>query len=100
VPDAGAVETEQAIKAAATAKVGQILLKQAASTVKKVSMELGGNAPFLIFDDANIGKAVAGALASKIPKCGSDLRLHKPILRAVHMTNLLRDWRMRQGSCQ
>lgn len=45
--------------------VGKILLRQSASTVKNVSMELGGNAPFIIFDGANIEAAVAGAMASK-----------------------------------
>lgn len=50
--------------------VGKILLKQAASTVKKVSMELGGNAPFLIFDDADIDRAVEGAIAAKYRNSG------------------------------
>ena len=45
--------------------VGKHLLRQSADTVKKVSMELGGNAPILIFDDADLDQAVAGALASK-----------------------------------
>jgi len=43
----------------------QILLRQAAGSVKRVSMELGGNAPFIVFDSANIDNAVAGAMASK-----------------------------------
>lgn len=50
--------------------VGKILLKQAASTVKKVSMELGGNAPFLIFDDADVDRAVEGAIAAKYRNSG------------------------------
>jgi len=50
--------------------VGKMLLKQCADTVKKVSMELGGNAPILIFDDANIDKAVKGAVASKYRNAG------------------------------
>lgn len=50
--------------------VGKILLKQAASTVKKVSMELGGNAPFLIFDDADIDRAVEGSIAAKYRNSG------------------------------
>jgi succinate-semialdehyde dehydrogenase / glutarate-semialdehyde dehydrogenase len=45
--------------------VGKILLKQCAGTVKKVSMELGGNAPFIVFDEADIVAAVEGAMASK-----------------------------------
>jgi len=50
--------------------VGKILLKQAADTVKKVSMELGGNAPFIVFDDADIDAAVEGAIASKFRNAG------------------------------
>ncbi|ESY64675.1 MULTISPECIES: NAD-dependent succinate-semialdehyde dehydrogenase [Mesorhizobium] len=50
--------------------VGKRLLKQAAETVKKVSMELGGNAPFLIFDDADLDRAVAGAIAAKFRNAG------------------------------
>ncbi len=50
--------------------VGKLLLRQCADTVKKVSMELGGNAPFIVFDDADIDKAVAGAIASKYRNAG------------------------------
>lgn len=50
--------------------VGKVLMKQAADTVKRVSMELGGNAPFLIFDDADLDKAVEGAIASKYRNSG------------------------------
>ncbi|CAM9407446.1 unnamed protein product [Scytosiphon promiscuus] len=45
--------------------VGKQLLKQAASTVKRTSMELGGNAPFVVFDDADLDRAVNGAMAAK-----------------------------------
>lgn len=45
--------------------VGKILLQQSASTVKKCSMELGGNAPFIVFDSADVDTAVTGAMASK-----------------------------------
>lgn len=51
-------------------EVGRILMGQAASTIKKVSLELGGNAPFIVFDDADIDQAVAGALASKFRNAG------------------------------
>ncbi len=51
-------------------EVGRILLRQSADTVKKVSMELGGNAPFLVFDDADLDAAVEGALASKYRNAG------------------------------
>jgi succinate-semialdehyde dehydrogenase / glutarate-semialdehyde dehydrogenase len=40
--------------------VGKLLMRQAAGTMKKISLELGGNAPFIIFDDADINQAVAG----------------------------------------
>ncbi|QFR33603.1 NAD-dependent succinate-semialdehyde dehydrogenase [Ancylobacter sp. TS-1] len=50
--------------------IGKILMKQAADTVKRVSMELGGNAPFLVFDDADLDKAVEGAIASKYRNSG------------------------------
>lgn len=50
--------------------VGKILISQCASTVKKVSMELGGNAPFIVFDDADIEAAVQGAIASKYRNAG------------------------------
>jgi succinate-semialdehyde dehydrogenase/glutarate-semialdehyde dehydrogenase len=50
--------------------VGRILLAQSASTVKKVSMELGGNAPFIVFDDADLDAAVVGLMASKYRNTG------------------------------
>jgi succinate-semialdehyde dehydrogenase/glutarate-semialdehyde dehydrogenase len=50
--------------------VGKQLIAQCASTVKKVSMELGGNAPFIVFDDADIDAAVQGAIASKYRNAG------------------------------
>lgn len=50
--------------------VGKILLQQCASNVKKVSMELGGNAPFIVFDDADIDAAIEGAMASKFRNTG------------------------------
>ncbi len=46
-------------------KVGKLLAKQSADTVKRVSLELGGNAPFIVFEDADIDAAVKGAMASK-----------------------------------
>lgn len=51
-------------------KVGKLLIKQCASTVKKVSMELGGNAPFIVFNDADINEAVKGAIISKYRNAG------------------------------
>ena len=51
-------------------KVGKLLIKQCADTVKKTSMELGGNAPFIVFEDADIEQAVQGAIASKFRNAG------------------------------
>ncbi|MCO4316131.1 NAD-dependent succinate-semialdehyde dehydrogenase [Phyllobacterium sp. 21LDTY02-6] len=51
-------------------EIGKILIKQAADTVKKVSMELGGNAPFIVFDDADIDRAVEGAIMAKFRNSG------------------------------
>ena len=51
-------------------EIGKILMKQCADTVKKTSMELGGNAPFIVFDDADLDSAVAGAMASKYRNTG------------------------------
>lgn len=50
--------------------VGKLLMAQCAPTVKKVSLELGGNAPFIVFDDADLDAAVAGAVASKYRNAG------------------------------
>ena len=50
--------------------VGKILTRNCADTMKKVSMELGGNAPFIVFDDADLDSAVAGALISKFRNTG------------------------------
>ncbi|MCP3708326.1 NADP-dependent succinate-semialdehyde dehydrogenase [Paraburkholderia sp. CNPSo 3274] len=50
--------------------VGRLLMGQCASTVKKVSLELGGNAPFIVFEDADLDAAVAGAIASKYRNSG------------------------------
>lgn len=51
-------------------EVGRILMEQCAPTLKRLSMELGGNAPFIVFDDADLDKAVAGAVASKYRNAG------------------------------
>lgn len=51
-------------------RVGKLLLKQAADQVKKVSLELGGNAPFIVFEDADIDAAVDGCMASKFRNAG------------------------------
>jgi len=51
-------------------EVGKVLLAQCAGTVKKTSMELGGNAPFIVFDDADIDDAIRGAMVSKFRNAG------------------------------
>jgi succinate-semialdehyde dehydrogenase/glutarate-semialdehyde dehydrogenase len=51
-------------------EVGKELIRQSADTVKKVSMELGGNAPFLVFEDADLDEAVKGAMVSKFRNAG------------------------------
>jgi succinate-semialdehyde dehydrogenase/glutarate-semialdehyde dehydrogenase len=51
-------------------EIGKLLMKQCAGTMKKVSFELGGNAPFIVFDDADLDAAVAGAMASKYRNAG------------------------------
>jgi len=51
-------------------EIGKLLISQCADTVKKVSMELGGNAPFIVFDDADLEEAVAGAIACKFRNTG------------------------------
>jgi succinate-semialdehyde dehydrogenase/glutarate-semialdehyde dehydrogenase len=51
-------------------EVGRMLLAQCAKTIKKTSMELGGNAPFIVFDDADLDAAVQGAMASKYRNTG------------------------------
>jgi len=51
-------------------EVGRILMRQCADTIKKLSLELGGNAPFIVFDDADVDAAVEGALVSKFRNAG------------------------------
>ena len=51
-------------------EIGKLLMRQCADTVKKVSLELGGNAPFIVFDDADLAAAVDGAIASKYRNTG------------------------------
>ena len=51
-------------------RIGRMLMEQSASTIKKLSLELGGNAPFIVFDDADLDAAVQGAIASKYRNSG------------------------------
>ena len=50
--------------------IGKLLMQKAANSVKKISLELGGNAPFIVFDDADIDQAISGAVASKFRNTG------------------------------
>ena len=64
--------------------VGKLLMSQCAGTIKKVSLELGGNAPFLVFDDADIDAAVEGAIASKFRNTGQTCRSESTRLNSSH----------------
>ncbi|WP_443024173.1 NAD-dependent succinate-semialdehyde dehydrogenase [Sneathiella sp.] len=75
--DAPAIGTEmtsnpivQKLTFTGSTAVGKLLMEQCAGTVKKTSMELGGNAPFIVFDDANLDEAVEAAIASKYRNSG------------------------------
>jgi succinate-semialdehyde dehydrogenase / glutarate-semialdehyde dehydrogenase len=65
--------------------VGKLLMSQSSSTLKKLSFELGGNAPFIVFDDADVPKAIAGAVASKFRSsgqtcvCANRIYVHKDV---------------------
>ena len=62
-------------------EVGKLLMAQCAGQVKKVSLELGGNAPFIVFDDADLEAAVAGRDDVQVPELGADLHLGQPVSR-------------------
>jgi succinate-semialdehyde dehydrogenase/glutarate-semialdehyde dehydrogenase len=65
-----ASQTVRALSFTGSTATGKLLLAQCAASVKRVSLELGGNAPFLVFDDADLDGAVEGALASKFRNTG------------------------------
>lgn len=65
-----ASKTVRKLSFTGSTRVGKILLKQCADTVKKVSLELGGNAPFIVFEDADLDEAIKGAIASKYRNAG------------------------------
>jgi succinate-semialdehyde dehydrogenase/glutarate-semialdehyde dehydrogenase len=92
---AGAIGTELAthplvrkLSFTGSTEVGRTLMQQTASTIKKVSMELGGNAPFIVFDDADLDAAVEGALTSKYRNagqtcvCANRLYIHAKVYEA------------------
>ena len=69
-------------------EVGRTLMRQSADTIKKLSLELGGNAPFIVFDDADLAAAVEGAMISKYRNtgqtcvCANRLYVQRPVLQA------------------
>ncbi|HEY4065752.1 MAG TPA: NAD-dependent succinate-semialdehyde dehydrogenase [Burkholderiaceae bacterium] len=69
-------------------EVGRMLMRQSADTIKKLSLELGGNAPFIVFDDADIDAAVEGAMVSKYRNtgqtcvCANRIYVQRPVLKA------------------
>ncbi|MDE9567224.1 aldehyde dehydrogenase family protein, partial [Xenorhabdus bovienii] len=69
-------------------EVGRLLMRQCSDSIKKVSLELGGNAPFIVFEDADIEKAVEGAIAAKFRNagqtcvCANRLYIHRDIYPA------------------
>ena len=65
-----ASDTVRHLSFTGSTEVGRILMKQCAPTIKKMSLELGGNAPFIVFDDADIDSAVEGAMISKYRNAG------------------------------
>ena len=65
-----ASETVRKLSFTGSTEVGRLLMAQCAPTVKKLSLELGGNAPFIVFDDADVDAAVEGAVASKFRNNG------------------------------
>lgn len=82
-------------------EIGRVLLAKAAGSVKKVSMELGGNAPFIVFDDADVDRAIEGAMVAKYRNSGQTCvctnrflvqdRVHDAFVdKLVHATNALK----------
>ena len=63
-------KTVRALTFTGSTEIGAMLMAQCAPTIKKVGLELGGNAPFIVFDDADLDAAVAGAMASKYRNAG------------------------------
>jgi len=73
IPIGGELTTNPSVRKLSftgSTQVGRLLMRQCADTVKKLSLELGGNAPFIVFDDADLDAAVAGAIQSKYRNSG------------------------------
>jgi succinate-semialdehyde dehydrogenase/glutarate-semialdehyde dehydrogenase len=78
-------------------EVGRLLMAQCAPTIKKMSLELGGNAPFIVFDDADLDAAVAGAMASKYRNTGQTCVCSQPLPGAGRRARGLRAEARRRG---
>ena len=76
-------ETVRKISFTGSTRVGSLLMRGAADSIKRLSLELGGNAPFIVFDDADVDLAVEGAIVIEIPQWRPDLRLRQPHPRPV-----------------
>ena len=63
-------ETVRKLSFTGSTEVGRVLMEQSASTIKRLSLELGGNAPFIVFDDADLDAAVDGAMIAKFRNAG------------------------------
>ena len=72
VPELCAASDVRALSFTGSTEVGRLLLSQCAATVKRTCMELGGHAPFIVFDDADIDQSVAAAVAAKFQTSGQD----------------------------
>jgi succinate-semialdehyde dehydrogenase / glutarate-semialdehyde dehydrogenase len=71
-------------------ELGKLLMKQAADTIKRLSLELGGHAPLTVFDDANLDATVEGAVASKMRNMGQTRVAAKPYLCAARSRECVR----------
>jgi succinate-semialdehyde dehydrogenase/glutarate-semialdehyde dehydrogenase len=88
--------------------VGSTLMAQCAPTIKKLSLELGGNAPFIVFDDADIDEAVAGAIASKYRNsgqtcvCTNRFYVHERVYDefATKLTNAVKQLKVGRGTAE
>ena len=72
VPELCRSNDVRALSFTGSTEVGRLLMRESADTIKKVSLELGGHAPFIVFEDADIDKAVEGCIAAKFTTSGQD----------------------------
>ncbi len=72
-------------------EVGKKLMAQCAGTIKKISLELGGNAPFIVFDDADLGCGGSGSHREQVPQYRPDVRLREPVAGAGRRVRGIRE---------